>query len=584
MQNFCKVMVAMVNKLSAWQVALIILVVGLGVYSTGFSNPFQGDDLGQIINNVPVHSVRNVRLFFEGSTFYYGNGSKQLVGNYYRPLMTTVFSLIYSIFGTQAIYFHIVQLLIFLTSALLLYLIFRYSFKPALSLSLALIYIVHPLNSEEVFAIPVMQDTLYLFFGLLGVYLLFRFSSIKSLVGAVVCLALSAFSKETGLLFTLVSAVYLFWWNRKRLVPFVCMILPVLLIYVLLHHHAVGILRNPSDSPIDIDGLNVRLLTIPSIFLFYIAKFIFPWRLSNNYFWVDKSFTISGVLIPLLLDIVIIGLIVGAAIYLKRSATKARYYTYLFFSVWFGLGMLLNLQIILLDCTTCEPWFSFSMIGLLGMLGVIFEVMKFKNGRNWLVFTICLIVILLGFRTAMRGLDWRNSYKLASIDLKASSDNYVAKTDVAEKDAANGHFQLARVDLQQSIDEFPNFPAYSDLGYVDAQLGNYSGAEGAYRQAMHYGSSYAIYENLAELTLLYGTRTSDQKIFTEALMIYPHDPTILTYLAILECQYKDIGDAKRYIIEAAKYGTISPNLYDKILNGQPITLTLSNLNKRIIIE
>src|SRR5580698_254946 len=112
------------NKLTNWQVAIIMLVIGFAVYSTGLNSPFQGDDILQIVNSVPVHSISNIKLFFEGGTFYNGGGLAPLSGIYFRPLMTTIFSLLYTLFGPHQFYFHLLQLLLFIGGSFLIYLFF----------------------------------------------------------------------------------------------------------------------------------------------------------------------------------------------------------------------------------------------------------------------------------------------------------------------------------------------------------------------------------------------------------------------------------------------------------------------------
>src|SRR5580700_7024430 len=52
------------------QAFLIIAALGLVTYFSGLSNPFMGDDDGQIVNNLTVHSISNLARFFEGGTFY----------------------------------------------------------------------------------------------------------------------------------------------------------------------------------------------------------------------------------------------------------------------------------------------------------------------------------------------------------------------------------------------------------------------------------------------------------------------------------------------------------------------------------
>ena len=158
-------MLAKINKLKNWQVALIFLVLGFAVFFSGLMNSFQGDDLPQIVDNPVVHSISHIEIFFEGSTFYNGGGIAPLSGVYYRPLMTTAFSVIYTIFGAHPFYFHLFQLFLGIGSVFLLYLVFCYFISPTLSLVLSLIFLVHPLNSQVVFAIPWMQDTLFSFLG-----------------------------------------------------------------------------------------------------------------------------------------------------------------------------------------------------------------------------------------------------------------------------------------------------------------------------------------------------------------------------------------------------------------------------------
>src|SRR5665213_1777591 len=201
-------MLAKLNKITSWQAGLIIAVLGFAFYFTGLTNSFQGDDVYQIVNNVPVHSITHIKLFFEGGTFYNGHGLAPLSGVYFRPLMMTVFSLLYTLFGPHPIYFHLFQLALCIGSSIILYLFFRYSFKPALALSLSLVFLLHPLNSQVAYAIPSMQDALFFFFGILALYLLLRLKSVRSLLLVAACLFLSLLSKESGLLFTSMALLY----------------------------------------------------------------------------------------------------------------------------------------------------------------------------------------------------------------------------------------------------------------------------------------------------------------------------------------------------------------------------------------
>jgi hypothetical protein len=106
---------------TTFKAAIAIAVVGLAVYCSGLGGQFVNDDNGQIVTNVPVHSITNIGTFFAGGTFYNGQGG--LYGNYYRPLMMTVFSAVYSLFGANPLWFHLLQLLLFIACAFVLFLV-----------------------------------------------------------------------------------------------------------------------------------------------------------------------------------------------------------------------------------------------------------------------------------------------------------------------------------------------------------------------------------------------------------------------------------------------------------------------------
>src|SRR5665213_1907759 len=303
-------MLAKLNKITSWQAALIIAVIGFAVFFTGLTNPFQGDDISQIVNNVPAHSITHIKLFFEGGKFYNGQGLAPLSSGNFRPLMTTAFSLIYTLFGAHPIAFHLVQLILGIASATILYLVFRYSFKPVLALFLSLIFLLHPIDSQVVFAIPSMEDSLFFFFGILAFWLVIRFKSTRSLIPVAICLFLSLLAKETAILFVAMSLLFLFWFDRKRLYKFVGVMSLLLVLYIALRVNAIGWISNSNNVPIDSLGFAGRLLTAPSIALFYITKFIFPVKLASANYWVYPTFSFRHVLLPLLIDLAVLALLI----------------------------------------------------------------------------------------------------------------------------------------------------------------------------------------------------------------------------------------------------------------------------------
>lgn len=565
------------STLTSLQASLTIGLCGLIVFASGLTSPFQGDDLLQIVDNPYIKSLGNLPLFFSHSTFYGLNSTGTLTGSYYRPLMTTVFSVLYTLFGLHSFYFHLFQLLIAIGSAILLYLIFRYSFQPPLALTLALIFLLHPIDSNVVYMIPCMQDILFFFFGILAMYILIRFTSIKSLVFVAFCLFLSLLAKETAVTFIGVCLLFLLWWDRKRLLLFTTMLIAPIVAYLVLRSHAIGILgSNPNEAPILRLSLADRLLTAPSIIQFYITKLIFPWKLANAYFWVYPKFSVTHVLVPSLIDAIVIGLGIYAGFRVRRKGSKAMYYTYTFFGVWASLGLLTTLQIIPLDMTASEAWFYMPFVGVLGMIGTYFAVFPFRGAPEKFMIAVFVLVALYGIRTFIRGFDYSNPEKLAYKNISASKEDYIALDLVATYQIGAGNYSQAMPYLQRSIRFFPTAVNYNLYGTALMQEDNFSAARGAFLNGLKYGTINNLYDGLGKLTVVSGDYGSNLSILHAGLEQYPHDANLWLYLALLEDKYGYNALAVSAIKNAAKYGQVSPEIYDNILSNTSFQISISN--------
>jgi len=568
---------AKINKLANWQAAIVIAVIGFIDFFTGLTNPFMHDDIDQIVNNPVVHHLRNIRLFFEGGTFYHGNGIAPLSGAYYRPLMTTVFSLLYTMFGLHPLAYHLFQLALCIGVAILIYLFLRYSFNPLLALLLSLVFLVHPINSQDVYAIPSIQEPLFLFFGMLALLLLLRSSTMRSLPVVAICLLLSLLSKETGVLFVIIAALYLFWFDRKRLLPFAGLTIPLVVLWLVLRIHAVksGTLFN---VPIERLSLAGRLLTLPAIVLFYLTKLIFPLKLASGYYWVYPTFSIRYVLLPLLIVIVAAAVLVYVSLIIRRRVTNAMFMTYLFFSIWLVLGLLPHLQIAPLDMTVSETWFYFPLIGALGMLGVALVAFQTRVRTSWFLVAAIVIIGVLGFRTALRGLDWKNEYTLAQHDLAASKEDYGADDIIAVHLAEAGKYSEAKPYALLSTSNIPRATSYSNLGRILIGLGDYPGAVKAFNQGSQVGDDKVLVDNIAGLSLIYGEPSDYKQFYTVAIAKYPHDAFLWTCLAIFAQKNGDKATAKDAIANAVTQGLVLKYIYDGIMNDRPFTYSFVNKN------
>lgn len=553
----------------------IIAIVGFLVFGNAIFNDFVGDDTPQIIDNIYVHSLRNIPNFLTGSTFY--SGSTQSAGVYYKPFLSTYFSIIYTFFGPNYIALHFFQILLHIVNACIIFLFFKHFFRKSVSLILALVFLVHPINSESVFYISAAQEVLFFFFGMLALWILINFRSKKSTILASMCLFFSLLSKETGVLFIGISILYLLFFNKNRLYVVFGFLVPAIAAYTFLRIHAVGILTKSMAAPIDHLNLLERSFNMPEIFFFYIKTFIFPLNLASSYQWAYAYISYNHFFLPLIFDFLFIVVIASfAALFYKKDLYKY-FKTYIFFASWFLLGMLFHLQLIPLDVTAAERWFYFPIVGLLGMMGVFLGIFNSHIEKKWIFTVVGILLLLLSARTIVRSFDWRNDFTLASRDIKVSPDAYDLEAIISNELIKQGKFKEAKIHAEQSVRLYPYLTTYNILGLVYLGLGDYKKAKEAYLNALKFGDYYITYENLAGLTLITGDPNKNIHFIKSSLKKFPQDAKLWLFLAILEYKNNDIENAKAAITQAYSYDQ-NPQVtyvYNTLMNNRPLELNFT---------
>ena len=545
-----------------------LAIVGFAVFFNSFFNGFALDDFPQIVDNPVVHSM-NIPAFFQGSTFYMGPGVK-LEGAYYRPFVSIFVSFIYSIFGSSAGAFHFFQVLLFITNACLLFLFLKHFFKSSIAFVLALLFLIHPINSENAFYIANMQDVLFFFFGIIALLLLKNVKSQVELLSVSLCLLASIFSKETGILFFAISLVYTYIYKRIYILPlFACMLISFF-VYFPLRAAAIG--EVAQNAPIQLLDLPQRLLNTPDIFLYYIKTFFFPLQLSQSYLWVHTTVTVNNFFLPLLSVLLFASLLVLLGTLIRRKS-HSQFQLHCFFAIWFFIGILAHSQIVPLDQTVAEHWFYFPIIGLMGILGVLAHTWHLRVNNKYVVAILLIICILLSVRTFSRSYDWRNEYALASRDIQVSPDSHSLHYSLSHYYSTQGKHKEAIIHAQKSIDLFPTIINYTYLGNAYFYTKDLGRAEEAYLQALKLGDNYYAYVNLA--TVYINTDPLEALSFVpKAVEKYPLDATLWYKLAVLEYTYGDRNKAKAAIERAYMYNksTEFSTAYNFIMNDTPLNV------------
>ncbi|HEX7041708.1 MAG TPA: hypothetical protein VF189_00520, partial [Patescibacteria group bacterium] len=539
---------------------LVILFIGIALFSKGLFNGFVGDDDLQIQRNIKVHSFTNLPLFFSGSTYENG-GAQSTFGLFYRPIMMTSFSLIYSIFGPNPFFFHLFQISLHILNTFLLFLFLRYLFKDKIAFLLSLVFLVHPINSEAVLYSANLQEVLFFFFGIIALLILQRSNSIKGILLVSLSILFSFFSKESGILFLLSCILYSYIFPKSKnemkvLLGYLLSAFGVYLFfrYVVAHMYTA----NSSLAPISHASLLVRLQNIPSIIFYYLKMFFFPLNIGGYEFWIVRSINFANFWYPLLVVVIFLALIVCGFLWVIKKYPKNSK-LYLLFMFWFGIGLLLHIQIIPLDATVADRWFYFPIVGLLGMIGIIlsqiYSHIKSKKVKVIWWLGISLIILALAVRTFIRIGDWHDPLTLYSYDIKNSPSNFILDNAYGQALIKNNYFHTARIYLERSVKEHPYSANLNNLAIVYAAIDKKDLAEEYFKKAIIAGQNFSVYENYANFLMYFESQDKALAFAKEGVKIFPESPVLWQDIALIEYNK---GDKKNALYAIARSYKLSP--------------------------
>jgi hypothetical protein len=273
-------------------VALLILC-GLAVYAPSFKNEMFWDDNDFILNNTYIKEWKQFPKLFTGNVIE----GAELVSNYYRPVLLTVFSIEWHLWGTSVAGWHIVNALVHALNAALLFLLLEKLFKKRwLALLASSIFLLHPVQVEAVAYVNSFGDSLSLFWMLLSLLFFYRAIAAKAnaftslwYYAALALYPLAVLSKETAIILPGLIFLISFFQDRRtfwqRTLKALLLALPFLIAggaYMLLRAGPLNFqntfnLYNESNA--FTTSILLRIATFFKIFVVYIGLIFWPQHL-----------------------------------------------------------------------------------------------------------------------------------------------------------------------------------------------------------------------------------------------------------------------------------------------------------------
>lgn len=197
---------------------LILFLLAFLPYVNTLFNNFVYDDNFQVVGNPYIHSFRYLRQIF--TTTVWSFQGAQGASNYFRPMMTFGYLLIYQIAGSIPFSFHLFNLVLNGITVLLVFCLLRRFSGERIALIAAGLFALHPIHTESVAWIADVTDLELTVFYLAAFLLYVRLpeSSHKWRVRAAVCavFALALLSKEQAMTLPVLAMIFEHFYRDDR--------------------------------------------------------------------------------------------------------------------------------------------------------------------------------------------------------------------------------------------------------------------------------------------------------------------------------------------------------------------------------
>lgn len=531
-------------------------------------NGFVGDDIGYI-NHPYIQQAAFDKLFIGGSADL--GGESAITGQFYRPLMLVFFSLIYSVFGNTAFFYHFFQLIFHIGNVILLFLLFKKFFSKALSFFLCLIFLVHPMGIETVVYVSDIQDVLFVFFGLSALSILIYTKLHGKLISIFTILLLcSLLSKETGIIFLFLSVLYVLFFRKDAWRKIVSSISIVLGLYLLIRFGIAGVgIGGVVHTQMETLSLSQRLQMVPSLLQYYLQTFVFPKDLAIAQTWI-----VQPSIYHLLFQIgILAGICGGIGMFLLHlyKKKKAYFWIFSFFLLWFLMGIGMHLQILPLEMTVADRWFYAPLIGLLGMIGCAITSVHHKKYTVFIMGIGIVFILLLSMRSYIRMGDWVNEKTLYEHDRRVTN-SYLLEHSLGFQYLQEKNFSKAYTHIRRSIDMFPTSQNMNSLGVYYYNVGDKKQAIIWFEKAIEKGDNFLAYNNLIQLYLKEGSYKNAKKVLQVATKKFPKSDMFWYLLALSSYKMGDTVAALKAAEQAVLLKDIPQYqyVYRKLQLGLPI--------------
>jgi hypothetical protein len=536
----------------------LITLIGLIVYSNTFRVPFLFDDESSVYKSVAVRDAG-----------YFTKASLAGILSAPRTIGQLSFTLNYALGGLDVVGYHIVNLVIHVCCALLVYwfvvLLFRapyftgyfqgsvdpsFHVRGFVALFAALLFVSHPIQTQAVTYIVQRYASLATLFYLLSfvLYIKFRLSGSSkarhvfyavSVVSAVLAMKTKEIAFTLPVMITLCEFMFFRGDIKKRVFYLIPLLLTMAIIPLSLiwsHGTSAGgaavldrLTRGASLNIISPwDYLNTQFRVIVT----YIRLLFLPINQNLDYDYpVYRTFFTAPVFLSFLFLLAIFGLGVYLVYRsLRDKGDKSCWYRLIAFGIfWFFVTLSVESSIIPIADVINEhrlylPSAGFFMAVMAGVMWFEGRLGNKPLAGNAVWVVMILIVVGLSATAYARNSVWRDEVTLWEDVVKKSPQVYRANFNVGLLHAKNGRFDDAIREFQAAIRINQNYPeVYNNLGLAYLYKGDTDAALREIHTALTLEPKAGyIYESLGQVYAAQGRNEEAIRTFQTALELDPN--------------------------------------------------------------
>ena len=460
---------------------ILIIILGFTVYGDSIKGKFVWDDYFQVRDNVYIRDWANLHKIFS-EDIASGAGYK---APFYRPVQALTYMLDYSFYHLNPGGFHLTNILLHISVALVIYWLVNLMFSDLLLSFLASgLFVVHPANTEAVALISDRAESLGALFMLLCLIFYIKYLKTKD-VKMYFLLALSfilaLLSKENSIILPILLLLYHYVFQVKLNIKEFILPLAIALGYFFYRAAVIKSVLVAAVSP------SLCFQRIPGFFAAitdYLRLSVFPFNLHMEYsyriFQFSEPKAIIGVVITFLLIIYA---------FIKRN--QDRLITFSIF--WFFITLLPVSNIYPInESYMAERWLYFPSIGLILIFAYYLRFLyKLKTPRWFSVPFIIAIIIFYSLLTIKQNKYWREPISFYKRTLEYNPKSWRVYNELGLEHASLGKYEEAVLDYRKALEINPNVSGvYYNLAKSYDALKKANDADEAYRKAREINAGF----------------------------------------------------------------------------------------------